>query len=453
MMGARVIKTASQALGRRPGLRMQKKIQDHWLRNTLKYARSRSPFYRRRFDETGLDVHTIRRVEDLPALGFFTTASELQNDPEAFLAVPESEILHVMATAGSTGTPKMTYYSARDWDSLVRKLEIGFVLIGLGKRDVAQLLVCTGTPGWMGGTLLQAGLEKRGCRILAGGNTLDPEEQLALAKSRGTTYLFGTAGALHRLTVEGNRLMDLSGLEVERIYVFAEPNSREFRAFLRESWGAEVFDGYGMNEFGAAVAGECPAHNGLHLDLSILAEVVAPDSGEPVSPGEWGELVFTSLNREATPLIRYRTGDIGRLLPDECCPCGLLPTRRMDHISGRKDDMLFLGTGENFYPALLDRAVVAFPVISGWQLIVGRSGYLDTLRLRIETGSASEGLAAAVREELYRAIPTLEHDVHLSRTVDVPEIEFLKPGALADENPIKIRKIVDLRHKKRGGGR
>jgi len=452
-MKNRVIKTFSGALGRRTGRALQKRVQDALLRRTLSYSRERSPFYRGRFDEIGLDVDTIRCAEDLPGLGFFTTASELQSDPEAFLAVPRRDVMHVMATAGSTGTPKTTFYTARDWNGLVRKLEIGFILIGLGKKDVAQLLMCTETPGWMGGALLQAGLERRGCLSLPVGNGLDPEEQLDLAKRHGTTYLFGTAGALHRLTAEGNLLMDLSGLGIKRIYVFAEPNSLEFRNFLRESWGAEVYDGYGMNEFGAGIAGECPAHNGLHLDMFILVEVIDPDSGEPVSPGEWGELVLTSLNREATPLIRYRSGDIGRLLPDERCSCGLLPTRRMDHVSGRRDDMLFFGTGENFYPAHLDRVLVAFPEIAGWQLVVGRSGYRDMLRLRIESSAASTALAAAVRESLYRGIPFLGHDVHISQTIAEPEIEFLKPGSLQNENPIKIRKIVDMRNESPGGGR
>lgn len=447
-MRERLIKTLSGAFGSSSGRKLQKKIQDHLLRRTLNHARNNSPFYRRRFAEFGVDTDNIRRAEDLPGLDFFTTASELQSDPEAFRAVPSRDVLHIMSTAGSTGMPKTTYYTVHDWNALVRKLEIGFILIGLGREDVAQLLVCTGTPGWMGGTLLQAGLARRGCLVLSAGNGLEPEKQLELAKIHGTSYLFGTAGALHRLTAEGKVLMNLNSLGVKRIYVFAEPNSREFRAYLGDSWGAEVFDGYGMNEFGAGIAGECPAHNGLHLDLYIIVEVVDPDSGEPVSPGAWGELVFTSLNREATPLIRYRSGDIGRLLPDEQCPCGLLPTRRIDHVSGRRDDMLFLGTGENFYPAHLDRVMIAFPEIAGWQLIVGKSGYRDTLRLRIETGMASAALASAVREGLYCGIPSLDHDVHVSHTIAEPEIEFLKPGCMQNENPIKIRKIVDKRKEK-----
>jgi phenylacetate-CoA ligase len=250
---------------------------------------------------------------------------------------------------------------------------------------------------------------------------------------------------MHRLTVEGKKYVDLNSLGIQRIYLGAEPMSARFRQYLQEEWGCGVYDGYGMMEMGAGIGGECPEQNGIHTDPGVVVEIVNPETLEPVPVGEVGEMVFSRVGREATPLLRYRSGDLGRLLPNEPCPCGMLPTRKISSPLGRTDDLLFLGTGENFYPSTLDQVMVGIPEVMNFQMVVSQNDYKDILRLRVETESPSPELAARIREKLYNDVPFIRHDVTQSMTIEEPTVEFLAPRTLLKENPIKVRKVVDLR--------
>ena len=439
------INTMVRRLNSRTGRSLLKWYQDYLLRKTLRHASHHSPFYRRKFAELGLSPDIIKRQEDLPKLGFFTTGADLQADPFEFLAVPKEKVVYIMSTSGTTGRPKLTFYSKRDWDGMMTRMYAGFVLMGIGEETVHQVMFCSGTPTWMGGSLLIGGLERRGCMIVAKGNMPSPEEQIEAIKTFGSTYLYGTPSYIHRLTEEGKKVADLRSLGVKSIYLGAEPMSQKFRNYLEEAWGAGVYDGYGMQEMGAGIGGECPQQNGIHCDLYVAVEVVDPETGEPLGVGEAGEMVFTSLGRETTPLIRYRSGDIGRLMPDEPCPCGRLPTRKISNPLGRTDDMIFLGTGENFYPNQLDKVMVGVPGVSGYQMVVDKEGYKDTLLLRVQTASPSPELAARIKAKLYEEIPFIRHDVGESQTIAEPVVEFLKPGSLQKENPVKVRKVVDRR--------
>ncbi len=442
------IKTVVRRFNSKPGRSILKSYQDYLLRKTLRHASLHSPFYRRKFAELGLSPELVQRQEDLPKLGLFTTGADIQADPFDFLAVPKAKVVHIMSTSGTTGKPKLTFYSKRDWEGMLSRMYAGFVLMDIGEETVHQIMFCAGTPTWMGGSLLQAGLEKRGCMIVPTGNMPSPEEQLEAMATFGATYLYGTPSYLHRVTEEGKEIMDLQSLGINSIYVGAEPNSKAFRNYLEEAWGSRVYDGYGMQEMGAGVGGECPEQNGMHVDLHIIVEVVCPETGEPVAEGEAGELVLTTVGREATPLIRYRSGDLGRLLPDEPCPCGRLPTRKISNILGRTDDLIFLGTGENFYPDQLDRVMVGIDGVAGYQMVVGKAGYRDTLLLRIETASPSPQLAAKITERLYTEIPFIRHDVTYSQTIAQPEVQFVKPGTFHKQSPVKVRKVVDTRNAK-----
>jgi phenylacetate-CoA ligase len=260
----------------------------------------------------------------------------------------------------------------------------------------------------------------------------------------GSTFLYGTPSYIHRITVEGKKFADLRSLGIRRIYLGAEPMSARFREYLQEQWGAEVYDGYGMMEMGAGIGGECPEQNGIHTDPGVVVEVVDPETGEPVETGEVGEMVFT---RVGTPLLRYRSGDLGRLMPNEPCPCGMLPTRKISNPMGRTDDRLFLGTGEKFYPSNLDQVMVGIPGVISYQMVVGQNEYKDSLLLRVETASPSPELAEMIKEKLYKDVPFIRHDVRESMTIKEPVVEFLAPHTLLKENPIKLRKVVDTRPK------
>ena len=442
------IRTAVRQLATVRGMKMLKRYQDHLLRKTVHYAAHHSPFYRKQFEKLGLAAKIVRQQEDLPKLGFFTTGADLLDDPFAFLAAPRSQVIHVMGTSGSSGKPKLTFYTRSDWDRLIGKLRLGFIIVGFDRESVTQTMMCSGTREWMAGDLLHEGLKSRGIWNIPMGTVASPEDQIEAIRMFGSKVLFSTPSYLSRVTAETAARFDLPGLNIEKIYVFGESSSPALRRRLEEAWQAKVFDGYGMMEFGAAIAGECPAQNGMHLDLDIITEVIDPETGRTLDHGQEGELVFTSLDRQGTPLLRYRSGDIGRLLPAEPCPCRMIPTARLDHVRGRNDHKIFLGTGESFYPEFFDRVMTSTPAVITYQIVVDKDSYRDSILLRIETNSPSAELAQRIVAKIYKEIPALHYETFVSKTVAEVRVEFLQPGALTRDNQIKLRRLVDKRQER-----
>ncbi|HUT17705.1 MAG TPA: AMP-binding protein [Anaerolineae bacterium] len=432
-------------LATRRGRELLHRYQDALLRRQLDYAAQKSPFYRQKFQRLGLNQKVVRRVADLPALGFFTFPAELRADPSSFLAIPRQEAVAAITSSGTTGKAKIVYFSRSDWAAIQGSISVGLSIMGVQSTDVAQILFAYGNPSWPTGHLTQNGLARLGVLSLAAGNALSVDRQIEMMQTFGTTLLFSTPSYLHRLTVEARKQYDLPSLGVRLIRLGSEPWSEALRTFLQESWGAQVYDAYGMIELGVAAAGECRALAGLHVSPYVLVEVVDPTTGAVLPCGELGELVYTTVNRQATPLLRYRSGDLGRLLPDEVCPCGQVPTDRISRIAGRTDDMLILGTGENTFPAQFQTALTPIEALTGFQVIIDKVGYQDQLRVRVEIAGSSAGLDQRIRERLYESLAFLHHDICQSGVIAPLEIEFLTPGTLQSETPTKIRMVVDRR--------
>jgi phenylacetate-CoA ligase len=427
------------------GRRLLHSYQDALLRRQLEYTARNSPFYRAKFRELGLDPRSVRRAADLPNLGFFTFPAELRADPSRFLAIPREQAVAAIPSSGTTGKAKIVYFSRSDWSAIHGVISVGLSLMGVKPSDVAQILFAYGNPSWSAGHLTRVGLERLGVLTLAAGNALSVDQQIEMMQTFGTTVLFSTPSYLHRLTVEARKEYDLRSLGVRLIRLGVEPWSEALRAFLQEAWGATVYDSYGMIELGAAGAGECRAQAGLHVSPYLLVEVVDPKTGELVPRGELGELVYTTVRRQGTPLLRYRSGDLGWLMPDEPCPCGEVPTDRISRIVGRTDDMLFLGTGENTFPAQFETALTSIDGLTGFQVVIDKVGYQDRLLIRAEVLGTPDGLDQQIRERLYESVAFLRHDIYESAVIAPLEIEFLTPGTLQSETPIKIRQVVDRR--------
>lgn len=427
------------------GHRLLHRLQDALLRHQLEYTAKNSPFYREKFEELGLNPRSVRSVEELPRLGFFTTPAELRADPSRFLAIPREDIVAAVPSSGTTGKAKVVYFSGRDWEGIQRTISVGMAIMGIKASDVAQIMFAYGTPAWPTGHITQNGLERLGVLSLAAGNALAVDQQIEMMQTFGTTAIFSTPSYLHRLTVEACKKYDVRSLGVRLIRLGSEPWSEALRGFLHDAWGAEVYDAYGMIELGVAAAGECRALEGLHFTPYIAVEVVHPQTGEVLPRGEMGELVYTTLRRQATPLLRYRSGDLGRLLPDEVCPCHEVPTERISRIAGRADDMLFLGTGENTFPTQFETALTGIPGLTGFQVVIDKVGYQDRVRVRAEVLESLDGIEQQIHERLYDSLDFLYHDIYRSCVIAPLEIEFLSPGTLQQETPIKIRHVVDRR--------
>lgn len=410
----------------------------------VRYVCAYSPFYRRKFKLLGIKPADVRRVGDLARLGFFTLPQDIQADPFQFLAIPRGEILYMMSTTGTTGKRKVVFYSKEDMSKLVETQVLGLLFSGVRKEDVAQICFCYGEPFWLVGPTVERGLVEVGCFIIPSGNKGGIDSQIELMNTYGTTLLLGTPSYIHRLTVEGSKLLDLRSLKVRMITLGAEPFSELLRKYLETTWDAKVLDSYGLTEMGYLVAGECFQQNGLHTVTDLLVEIVDPETGELVEAGEDGEMVFTTLSRRGMPLIRYRSGDISHLLEAEICECGV-PTRKIARIRGRVDDMTFLGTGENVFPIQFDQALLHFEDVLDYQLIIGKEGYQDTLHFRVETDSPSTILKMKLMERLEKIVPTLKYDINSSKTITEPTIEFIKPGELTRRSPIKAKRVIDKR--------
>jgi phenylacetate-CoA ligase len=427
------------------GRRVLHAYQDMLLRRQIVYTATNSPYYRTKFLELGLKPQAIRRAADLPSLGFFTYPGELRADPFAFLAIPRNQIVYAIPSSGTTGKSKIVFFSKQDWATIIGTVSVGLALMDVTSDDVGQILFAYGEASWPTGMIVQMGLERLGAFSLPAGNAVPIEQQIEMMRLFGATMLFSTPSYLYRLTEEARRSCDLRSLGVRLIRLGSEPWSEELRAHLQQAWGAQVYDAYGMIELGIAGAGECRALCGLHLSPYVLVEVVDPQTGEPVARGDLGELVYTTLNRQATPLLRYRSGDLGRLLPDEPCPCGEVPTDRMSRIVGRTDDMIFLGTGENAFPAQFEAALLDVEGLMGFQIIIRKTGYQDLLHIRAEVAAPSGQMTHTIRERLYAKLAFLEHDIERSGAIAPLEIEFLDPGTLHRESPLKVRRLVDRR--------
>jgi phenylacetate-CoA ligase len=428
------------------GLSALRSAQNLILKRQMAYIAGNSPFYQKKFAEEGISPGNIRSIPDLPKLGFFTYPDDIKADPFQFLAVPRQRIVHIMSSSGTTGVPKTVFLTKEDWDKTVGVTSTGLQLLGVTDADVAQILFSYGNPSWPTGSVLQSALEQIETFILPMGNSAPLARQIEMMQLFGTTILLGTPSYLHRLTEEGSKLCDLRELKVHTIRLAAEPWSEAMRTYLGEAWGAEVFDTYSMVELGLEGAGECSARDGLHISPNIAVEVVEPKSGELLPRCELGELVYTQLTQKGSPLLRYRSGDLGSLLPSEPCPCGGIPTERISRIVGRVDDMLFLGGGENAFPSQFETSLINIDGVTGFQVIIDKVSYQDRLTIRVETiVPPSDELGQAIRHNLYNGLSFLEHEIKAAKMIAPLEIEFLKPGTLQSENSNKIRLLVDKR--------
>ncbi len=352
------------------------------LESTLNRVYMNVPFYRRKFDELGVDPESIRSLEDIRRLPFTVKNDLRDNYPYGLFAVPLREVVRVHASSGTTGMSTVVGYTKNDiktWSNLTARV---LTAAGVTKDDVVQISFGYGL--FTGGFGLHYGAERIGASVIpiSSGNT---KRQIKIMQDFKTTALICTpsyallmADTLFEMGVNINSLSLRYGL------FGAEPWSEGMRTEIQEKLKIVATDNYGLSEImGPGVAGECMERNGLHINEDhFFVEVINPETLEPVAPGETGELVITTLTKEAFPMIRYRTRDLTRLLPDPC-PCGRT-LRRMHRVLGRSDDMLIV-KGVNVFPSQIES--VLFEVEGTephYQIVVDRKGHLDEITVLIE---------------------------------------------------------------------
>ncbi len=342
-------------------------------------------FYRRSFDGAGVTPDDIKTLDDLKRFPFTTKQDLRDNYPFGLFAVPMSSIVRLHASSGTTGRSTVVGYTKRDIDTWSELMARCFVAAGLTKNDIIHNAYGYGL--FTGGLGAHYGAERLGASVIpmSGGNT---KRQIMILQDFGPTAICCTPSYALNLAEQGRAMgVDMKALNL-RVGIFgAEPWSEKMREQIESALNITALNIFGLSEImGPGVAMEClEGRHGMHIfEDHFLVETIDPETGEVLPPGEEGELVFTTITKEAFPLIRYRTRDLSRLIT-EPCRCGRT-LYRMDRVMGRSDDMLII-RGVNVFPSQIEAILLAIEGVEPhYQLIVDRAGNLDTLEIQVEVG-------------------------------------------------------------------
>ena len=360
-------------------------IQLRRLRATVERVYATVPFYRKRFQEAGVTPESIRSLSDLQRFPFMTKKDLRDNYPFGLFAAPMENVVRIHASSGTTGKPIVVGYTARDVATWAELMARSLCAAGATREDIIHNAYGYGL--FTGGLGVHYGAERLGASVIpiSGGNT---KRQIMIMKDFGPTIITCTPSyALHLSEVA--KEMGLGPRDLKfRVGIFgAEPWSERMRQEIEAKLNLKAIDIYGLSEvMGPGVAVECSeARNGLHIfDDHFIPEIIDPETEKVLPFGEKGELVFTSITKEAFPVIRYRTRDISSLHPEPCI-CGRTHIR-MGRISGRTDDMLII-RGVNVFPSQIESVLMEMEEVEPhYQLIVDREGNLDVLTVLVEIG-------------------------------------------------------------------
>jgi phenylacetate-CoA ligase len=399
-------------------------------KHLMRYVNEKSPFYRRRFKELGIDIRGIRTPEDLGA--FFTTAQDLRENPvEEFLCGrPE---LGFETTGTTATTSKRVYFSRREAADHGRDGALGLYNLGLRPED--RVVDAFDYSFWNAPFTLRASLDRLGCFHVTAAK-IPPAEFYDRVKPYNFNVMFVEPSWLVVLT----EIARVRGIwPVKFFFVGGENMSEDTRRYIETTWNTKVYIGYGQTESFGQIGSECPAQKGYHIDdFNLYCEIV--DQGDD----GYGELVYTTLSSEVMPLIRYRSTDITAFL-DQPCTCGLKVARRIAKIRGRSDEMVNCGMG-NLSPWFFEQLLDGLPGITrDWQAAVLRTGNRDTIEFRVEVldGSTTDAVAAAIKQRVKERIPDSWRNFELN--LFEFGFRFVEPGALRTGR--KLRRLVDERTK------
>lgn len=341
-------------------------LQLERLKKTVRQCMN-SPFYKKRFDDLHLKPEDIRSLDDLYKIPFTTKQDLRDNYPFGLSTVPMEKVVRLHSSSGTTGTPTVILHTQRDLDEWANAVARCLYMVGLRAGDIFQN--SSGYGMFTGGLGFQYGAERLGMLTVpaAAGNT---KRQIKFITDFGTTALHAIpsyAGRLYEVMVEMG-IDPRRDTKLKTLIIGAEPHSEEQRKRIEDMLGVKAYNSFGMSEMcGPGVAFECTEQNGLHIwEDYYIVEIVDPETLEPVPEGEIGELVLTTLSREAMPLLRYRTRDLTRILPGEC-PCGR-HHKRLDRMKGRSDDMMIL-KGVNIFPIQIENILMQFEELGNDYLI------------------------------------------------------------------------------------
>ncbi|WP_302525160.1 phenylacetate--CoA ligase family protein [Phocaeicola barnesiae] len=412
------------------------KLQMGRLKTTLQRCMN-APFYKKRFEEHGLKPEDIRSLEDLRKIPFTTKQDLRDNYPFGMSVVPLEQVVRLHSSSGTTGTPTVILHTQKDLDEWANAVARCLYMVGLRPGDIFQN--SSGYGMFTGGLGFQYGAERLGMLTVpaAAGNT---KRQIKFITDFGTT-------ALHAIPSYAGRLyevMEEMGIDPRRdtklrtLIIGAEPHSDQQRRRIEDMLGVKAYNSFGMSEMcGPGVAFECPEQNGMHIwEDYYIVEIVDPETLEPVPEGEVGELILTTINREAMPLLRYRTRDLTRILPGEC-PCGR-HHKRLDRMKGRSDDMMIL-KGVNIFPIQIENILMQFKELgSDYLITLTNLEANDEMTVEVELNEFIDdyGFMQRLTKEITRQ---LKDEILIT-----PTVKLVPKGSLPKQEGKAVR-VKDLR--------
>jgi phenylacetate-CoA ligase len=415
-------------------------LQLERVRATLQRVRERVPLYRDRLGAADVAPDSIRSLADLRRVPFLTKQDMRDHFPYGLFASPMSDVVRLHASSGTTGLPTAVAYTRADLETWTEAMARIVAAAGVTADDIAH--VAFGYGLFTGAFGLHYALERVGATVLpvSGGNT---QRQVEIMRYFGSTVLVCTPSYALRIAEVAEQMGVRRGDLKLRLGLFgAEPWSEPMRREIEERLGIVATDNYGLSELiGPGISGECGERSGLHINEDLfLAELIDPETLEPLPEGAAGELVLTSLTKEAFPVVRYRTRDITRITPEPCA-CGRT-TARMERITGRTDDMLIV-RGVNVFPSQIESVLLEVEgTAPHYQIVLSRNGSLDEIEVQVEV---SEGMFADEARKLYALRDRISHRLSTVLGIGVG-VKLAEPRTL-ERSEGKAKRVIDNRPK------
>jgi phenylacetate-CoA ligase len=411
-------------------------LQLQRLRGLVERLAATVPAYRAKLAHAGVSAADLHSLDDARRLPFTANADLHEHYPDGFLAIPRAQVARLHTSSGTTGKPKALFFSRQDVDQAAELIARCLLMTGCVAGDVLQNMMTYGL--FTGALVMHYGAEKAGLLVIPAGPG-NSERQLLLMRDFRTTVFHTTPTYALYLAdvVEKQGLDPREDLALRKGFIGAEAHSEETRAKIESAFGIDAYNSYGLSEMnGPGVAFECVHKQGMHVwEDQYLLEIVDPVTGEPLPEGTAGELVLTTLNREAMPLLRYRTRDITRVLPGPCA-CGRTH-RRIARITGRTDDMLVV-RGVNIYPQQIERVLMGIAELGRNYLILLQG--LDDMIVKVELSPANfDGQVDRLVKLQNRVTERLRAETQVK-----PRVELVAPGSLPVSEG-KAKRVLDQR--------
>lgn len=412
-------------------------LQVERLQATIRHCMN-SPFYKKKFEEMGIKPEDIKTPADVRKLPFTTKQDLRDNYPFGLASVPLEKCVRLHSSSGTTGNPTVVLHSQKDLDEWANAVARCLWMVGLRPTDIFQN--SSGYGMFTGGLGFQYGAERLGMLTVpaAAGNTL---RQIKFITDFGTTAIHAVPSYLTRI----KEVMDQQGIDPRKdtklkvLAIGAEPHSEEQRKRIENMFGVKAYNSFGMSEMcGPGVAFECKEQNGLHFwEDYYIVEIVDPETLEPVPDGEIGELILTTINREAMPLIRYRTRDLTRVL-GRTCSCGRNHIR-LDRMKGRSDDMMVL-RGVNIFPIQIEKILMKFKELTTNYLItLTTDNDNDNMTVEVEVNNFDLNENEKVQQLTKEITRALKDEILLT-----PHVKLLPLGTLPQSEGKAVR-VKDFR--------